>query len=211
MIGYLNDGLTFVYSRYSNTFDSRVVLGIFLWYDQLLLPCWEANHHWRPCMRNHILQNNMVVIIYTASFSKFRVTFVYWQYDVSTVSVTTQILHKVYYWNYFMRCALRWKSLVLLSSKSYYDTKYATNFLYCLLLLPILVNCFSDNFSQLIMCFCNTHFEGILPKGPYLPCLSMADRALLAGYPWIFSVCLGNKHLAFIIAPTMMHVGDASS
>ena len=25
--------------------------------------------------------------------------------------------------------------------------------------------------------------EGILPKGPYPPCLHMADRALLAGYP----------------------------
>ena len=24
--------------------------------------------------------------------------------------------------------------------------------------------------------------EGILPKGPYLPCVSMAGRALLAGY-----------------------------
>ena len=29
----------------------------------------------------------------------------------------------------------------------------------------------------------HTHIEGILPKGPYLPCLRMADRALLAGYP----------------------------
>ena len=27
------------------------------------------------------------------------------------------------------------------------------------------------------------YFEGILPKGPYLPCVSMAGRALLAGYP----------------------------
>ena len=26
-------------------------------------------------------------------------------------------------------------------------------------------------------------YEGILPKGPYPPCLCMADRALLAGYP----------------------------
>ena len=26
-------------------------------------------------------------------------------------------------------------------------------------------------------------FEAILPKGPYLPCVSMAGRALLAGYP----------------------------
>ena len=28
-----------------------------------------------------------------------------------------------------------------------------------------------------------THIEGILPKGPYLPCVNMAGRALLAGYP----------------------------
>ena len=28
-----------------------------------------------------------------------------------------------------------------------------------------------------------SHIEGILPKGPYLPCVSMAGRALLAGYP----------------------------
>ena len=27
------------------------------------------------------------------------------------------------------------------------------------------------------------YIEGILPKGPYLPCVSMAGRALLAGYP----------------------------
>ena len=28
-------------------------------------------------------------------------------------------------------------------------------------------------------------FDGILPKGPYLPCVSMAGRVLLAGYPRI--------------------------
>ena len=27
------------------------------------------------------------------------------------------------------------------------------------------------------------HFEGILPKGPYLPCISVTGRAHLAGYP----------------------------
>ena len=31
----------------------------------------------------------------------------------------------------------------------------------------------------------NPQIEGILPKGPYPPCLRMADRALLAGYPRI--------------------------
>ena len=29
----------------------------------------------------------------------------------------------------------------------------------------------------------STYIEGNLPKGPYLPCVSMAGRALLAGYP----------------------------
>ena len=29
----------------------------------------------------------------------------------------------------------------------------------------------------------SSYFEGILPKGPYPPCLRMADRALSAGYP----------------------------
>ena len=29
---------------------------------------------------------------------------------------------------------------------------------------------------------CNKHIKGILPKGPYRPCVSMAGRALLAGY-----------------------------
>ena len=29
----------------------------------------------------------------------------------------------------------------------------------------------------------DVYIEGILPKGPYPPCLCMADRAFLAGYP----------------------------
>ena len=35
------------------------------------------------------------------------------------------------------------------------------------------------------------YFDGILPKGPYPPCLRMADRALLAGYPR-FQVTAGH-------------------
>ena len=37
----------------------------------------------------------------------------------------------------------------------------------------------SCSIPQIYSCKC----DGILPKGPYLPCLCMADRALLAGYP----------------------------
>ena len=32
------------------------------------------------------------------------------------------------------------------------------------------------------------YIKGILPKGPYLPCVSMVGRALLAGYPRYASV-----------------------
>ena len=43
------------------------------------------------------------------------------------------------------------------------------------------------------------HFEGILPTGPYLPCVSMAGRALLAGYHWFiyhfFSVVGANANM----------------
>ena len=45
------------------------------------------------------------------------------------------------------------------------------------------------------MCFRNRYhslIDGILPKGPYPPCLRMADRALLAGYPRLF--CLVPLH-----------------
>ena len=36
--------------------------------------------------------------------------------------------------------------------------------------------------------------DGILPKGPYPPCLRMADRALLAGYPRMLCVFIYMKH-----------------
>ena len=39
------------------------------------------------------------------------------------------------------------------------------------------------------------HIDGILPKGPYPPCLRMADRALLAGYPRY----IRTKHKAFLM------------
>ena len=42
-----------------------------------------------------------------------------------------------------------------------------------------------------------TQFEGILPKGPYLPCVSMAGKALLAGYPQIVLVIEQNKVISF--------------
>ena len=42
-------------------------------------------------------------------------------------------------------------------------------------------------------------FDGILPKGPYPPCLGMADRALLAGYPRFLSGGYLHAHLECIL------------
>ena len=40
-----------------------------------------------------------------------------------------------------------------------------------------------NEFNILTVYIVSYQIEGILPKGPYPPCLRMADRALLAGYP----------------------------
>ena len=46
--------------------------------------------------------------------------------------------------------------------------------------------------------------DGILPKGPYLPCVSMAGRALLAGYPWYadewFNKISLTEHISIVTA-----------
>ena len=39
------------------------------------------------------------------------------------------------------------------------------------------------DFNNALIDFYYIHVDGILPKGPYPPCLRMADRSLLAGYP----------------------------
>ena len=52
--------------------------------------------------------------------------------------------------------------------------------------------------------------DGILPKGPYLPCLRMADRALLAGYPRSMGpvfVCGTSKVNALMAAGNVDLVG----
>ena len=41
------------------------------------------------------------------------------------------------------------------------------------------------------------YLEGILPKGPYLPCVSMAGMALLAGYPRSVDVIISHCPACF--------------
>ena len=47
----------------------------------------------------------------------------------------------------------------------------------------VLFSCFIE-ICYIFDCLIVLKFEGIPPKWPYLPCLSMAGRALLAGYHW---------------------------
>ena len=50
-------------------------------------------------------------------------------------------------------------------------------------ILQIKINDMRYNPNSIIKLTGASHIDGILPKGPYPPCLRMADRALLAGYP----------------------------
>ena len=48
--------------------------------------------------------------------------------------------------------------------------------------------------SQYLQWERSAHIEGILPKGPYLPCVSMTGRALFAGYPRYTGIIYGNQY-----------------
>ena len=46
-----------------------------------------------------------------------------------------------------------------------------------------------------------SYIEDILPKGPYPPCLHVADRDLLAGYPRIMGENVGDVGLSYVSVP----------
>ena len=46
-----------------------------------------------------------------------------------------------------------------------------------------------------------SYIQGILPKGPYPPCLRMADRALLAGYPRHLIALAAFHHHQLLVCP----------
>ena len=50
--------------------------------------------------------------------------------------------------------------------------------------------------------------NGILPKGPYPPCLRMADRAILAGYPWTAKVWKWISNLIPHLIMDVIHAVD---
>ena len=64
-----------------------------------------------------------------------------------------------------------------------------------------------DNFIWLTLgnCPCKRcHIEGILPNGPYPPCLRMADRALLAGYPRYQDIAITSQECPLL--PRPLHI-----
>ena len=58
--------------------------------------------------------------------------------------------------------------------------------------------------STKLLKFSHRYIEGILPKGPYLPCVSMAGRALLAGYHRYTVQCRYNA-VNFLSNPHKIH------
>ena len=64
---------------------------------------------------------------------------------------------------------------------SYIRRKQVISLTHCGLVMPYGVRELSQYWFTHLQS--QPHIDGILPKGPYPPCLRMADRALLAGYP----------------------------
>ena len=54
------------------------------------------------------------------------------------------------------------------------------------------------------------YFDGILPKGPYPPCLRMADKALLAGHPWFVLACEAWKLLVSLLLGILQNMVNPS-
>ena len=69
---------------------------------------------------------------------------------------------------------------------------YIYIYIYMYIYISVCVLCVSLSLS--------IHIDGFLPKGPYPPCLRMADRALLAGYP----------RYIFIKCPCVIYIPDAA-
>ena len=87
----------------------------------------------------------------------------------------------------------------------YYRTRHSYIVVHTALLLPWI--CSKSSITPDI--------EGILPKGPYPPCLRMADRALLAGYPrythvssglppWNCHMRSANKRRRYIVSSSLI-------
>ena len=106
------------------------------------------------------------------------VTWALWWFKPPAMSFYAQQLvqrkHRKHYWFFFSGMHRRY---VYLRLKSSWDTLTALdqyNICRCLATLQS---------SNILIILRNEYIDGILPKGPYPPCLRMADRALLAGYP----------------------------
>ena len=114
-------------------------------------------------------------------------------------------------WKYFPRYwphKAQWRGTLILSSICAWTNGWANNQESCDLRrhrahydVTVMASFHGTSFSQMEMydimmwirsLISNINFsadiEGILPKGPYPPCLRMADRALLARYHWYVTI-----------------------
>ena len=68
---------------------------------------------------------------------------------------------------------------------------------------------------QMSSILASPHIDGILPKEPYPPCLGMADRALLAGYPryhlYIHGISVDYNHVNSLYPCDAMQVHRSGS
>ena len=87
----------------------------------------------------------------------------------------------------------------LINHKNILELKYSTA-------VPLLHGQFSPNYCSRHPYKSHKKFEGILPKGIYPPCLRMAKRTLLAGYPrYEESFVSSSTDLWSILVPVLLY------
>ena len=127
----------------------------------------------------NMIQLLKCIVIYTI-FIGIKLIYLYWKFSDRFIELLKDCFHSL---NLLLPFGFRFLAILIYESailfEVWFQCIYQSNFIHLLnqfSLYPIIP------FQRLSIYIIIAYFEGILPKGPYRPCVSMAGRALLAGY-----------------------------
>ena len=135
-----------------------------------------------PGRRQTVIWTNAGILLFVTLGTNFTETW--------STSIFIQEMHwKCHLENggHFVSASMCWMNVVLTKYKKLYKQRYGRNA--CKWSSATAMSAFVPQLSwrwilsaSRALFSTRKHFEGILPKGPYPPCVSMVDRSLLAEY-----------------------------
>ena len=132
-------------------------------------------HVWIIFVTKHYENQNLFSVLQLIDLTK--------DFYILWGSYASKMLHYVYIYIYVHVCVVHFGDI--------FDSfRFKNNMVGCFVLASWLISLLTichNNTIVMMFCYwwhsCYLHIDGILPKGPYPPCLRMADRAVLAEYP----------------------------